>query len=76
MGLTRLTSARKTSIRMGKQVKSKTPAIRKDTRDRDIDRKQLTQTDRDNEFDRFEDDDGGMERRKEGGKGKQASVGR
>jgi hypothetical protein len=30
----------------------------------------LTQTDRENEFDRFEDDDGGMERRKEGGKGK------
>jgi hypothetical protein len=35
---------------MGKQVKSKTPAIRKDTRDRDIDRKQLTQTDRRNRF--------------------------
>lgn len=47
---------------MGKQVKSKTPAIRKDTRDRDIDRKQLTQTDRENEFNRFEDDDGGRGR--------------
>jgi len=35
---------------MGKQVKSKTPAIRKDTMDRDIDRKQLTQTDRRNRF--------------------------
>jgi hypothetical protein len=58
---------------MGKQVKSKTPAIRKDTRDRDIDRKQLTQTDREDEFARFEDADGGMKRRMEGGKGKQAS---
>lgn len=63
--MTRLITARKTSIRMGKQVKSKTPAIRKDTRDRDIDRKQLTQTDRENEFNRFENGDGGMKR--EGG---------
>jgi hypothetical protein len=48
--LTRLTTGKKTLDRMGKQVKSKTPAIRKDTRDRDIDRKQLTQTDRRNRF--------------------------
>ena len=64
--MTRLTTGKKTLDRMGKQVKSKTPAIRKDTRDRDIDRKQLTQTDRENEFNRFEDGDGGMKR--EGGK--------
>jgi hypothetical protein len=68
--LTRLTTARKTLDPMGKQVKSKTPAIRKDTRDRDIDRKQLTQTDQHNESGRVEDDDGGME----GGRRKREEV--
>jgi hypothetical protein len=59
---------------MGKQVKSKTPAIRKDTGDRDIDRKQLTQTDRRNRFggrveEEEEDDDGGMEGGRRGREG-------
>lgn len=62
----------------GKQEISKTPAIRKDTKDRDIDRKQLTQTKRarrDSEIRRLssrkqrDDGDGGMGKRCEG-KGK------
>ena len=57
--LTRLTAARKTSIRWESR-NSETPAIRKDAKDRAIDRKQLTQTRR-SKFDRFADDDGGME---------------
>jgi hypothetical protein len=62
--LTRLIAARKTSIRWESR-NFETPAMRKDTRDRVIDRKQLTQTTTTTSgFDkRFRDamGDGGME---------------
>jgi len=52
----------------GESSKFKTPAIRKGTKDRDINRKQLTRTDREEGIrGRVEDDDVWMRKREKGG---------